>query len=365
MTSVTVGLVIGEVAARILVDPVDYLEASLVADSILAYRIEPNSAGHDAWGFRNQTVPSAARVVTIGDSQTYGVNAPLSGSWPYHLQTLLGEPVYNLSLGGYGPLEYLHLLHDKAARLQPEIVIVGLYFGNDLKDAYALAHYVPYWHEWAYSEPSESTGTGGAEEPVPLLGTVQNTLASKSVLYGLLRLHLRRPIRFVGRRVSNTPPSADETWDERFPWVDPANPKVRTSFTPQRRFEVLDQSDPTIAEGLLITKDALLAIDSSARANAWDLLVVLIPTKEAVYYDHLRSLGDSLPRTLHELFDQERQVKEQVVAFLESNGIRYVDTSEHLKRAVALHIPIYPTHRGGHPNSAGYRAIAEAIHAVF
>ena len=40
---------------------------------------------HDILGFRNYSVPRVADVVTIGDSQTYGNNAFLSGNWPSNL----------------------------------------------------------------------------------------------------------------------------------------------------------------------------------------------------------------------------------------------------------------------------------------
>ena len=272
----------------------------------------------------------------------------------------MGEPVYNLGVGGYGPLEYLHLLRERASQFRPEVVIVGLYFGNDLKDAYDAAHYVPYWHEWAYSEAGGSPKAKGVEKPELFLGGLRSILVRRSVLYGLVKLHLAGPMRSLrGRKqAASVPP------ERQFFWVDPAKTKVRTAFTPQRRLEVLDQNDPTIAEGLLITKDALLAISTYVRSVGGDLLVALIPTKEEVYCDYLRSLGNSLPRTFQDLCDQERKVRAELAMFFEIKGIRYVDTSQRLKEAVALHIPIYPRDGNGHPSAAGYRAIAEAIYAA-
>jgi hypothetical protein len=129
--SVVTSLAAGEGLARLLVNPVNYLEPYLFKDEVLGHKIEPNSSGHDSWGFRNKTVPKSAKIITIGDSQTYGVSAAAKHSWPATLQELRDESVYNLSLGGYGPAQYYYLLNSKALVLEPRLVIVGFYFGND------------------------------------------------------------------------------------------------------------------------------------------------------------------------------------------------------------------------------------------
>src|SRR5262249_19883213 len=130
--STLISLAIGEIVIRMLVNPGDFLEPYLVDDDILVYKLTPNSSGHDSWGFRNKRVPASAKIVTIGDSQTYGVSASAGNSWPSQLQKLMKEDVYNLSLGGYGPVQYYYLLKNRAIDLRPRIIIVGFYFGNDL-----------------------------------------------------------------------------------------------------------------------------------------------------------------------------------------------------------------------------------------
>jgi lysophospholipase L1-like esterase len=44
-------------------------------------------------------VADSAKIVTIGDSQAYGVSASAGNSWPAKLQKLMKADVYNLSLG--------------------------------------------------------------------------------------------------------------------------------------------------------------------------------------------------------------------------------------------------------------------------
>jgi hypothetical protein len=124
VSSLSVGLLLLELISRIIIEPVNFLRPQLIDDAILGHAIKPTSGGHDAWGFRNQIVPASATIVTIGDSQTYGVSAAGRDSWPAILSELSKQRVYNLSLGGYGPVQYFHLLTSKAIKLNPQFVVV-------------------------------------------------------------------------------------------------------------------------------------------------------------------------------------------------------------------------------------------------
>src|SRR5215472_7496440 len=115
--SISICLITMEFLLRIVFYPVDYLEPYLVEDDLLGVKVKPHSSGHDSWGYRNKLVPTSADIVTIGDSQTYGISATAADSWPAKLHQLIHKDVYNLSLGGYGPLEYLYLLENKAFKL--------------------------------------------------------------------------------------------------------------------------------------------------------------------------------------------------------------------------------------------------------
>ena len=112
-------------------------------DETLRYRVEPYTAAHDGWGYRNRYVPDRADIVAIGDSQTYGTSALAKYSWPSTLKRVTGREVYNLSLGGYGPAEYFYLMEHKALLLKPDLIIAGFYLGNDLADTYTAVYTVP------------------------------------------------------------------------------------------------------------------------------------------------------------------------------------------------------------------------------
>src|SRR5215831_14690971 len=155
LISITVSVAAAELAARIFLDPVDYLKPTLVADDYLNHRVMAHTGGHDAWGFRNRKVPHSADIVCIGDSMTYGVAARARDSWPAALAKLRGDTTYNMALGGYGPIQYLHLLRTRAKELHPKIAIVGLYPGNDLMDAYNMVRSNKNWSEYKTGDFSD------------------------------------------------------------------------------------------------------------------------------------------------------------------------------------------------------------------
>ena len=107
----------------------------LLSDARLGYRIAPNAPGHDANGFRNAAVPSHAEIVALGDSQTWGLNAEQADAWPQALARANGRSIYSMGVLGYGPVQYL-VLTPQALDFSPRVVVIGLYLGNDLYDAY-------------------------------------------------------------------------------------------------------------------------------------------------------------------------------------------------------------------------------------
>jgi hypothetical protein len=115
------------------------IENNLIKDPVLGLKLAPNAQGHDANGFRNDTVFQHVDIVALGDSQTWGVNVERQDAWPQQLSKMSGRSVYNMGLGGFGPVQY-RVLTPQALRLTPKVIIAGLYLGNDIYDAYNMAY---------------------------------------------------------------------------------------------------------------------------------------------------------------------------------------------------------------------------------
>lgn len=58
----------------------------------------PEHPDHDARGFRNREALDRARVVVLGDSQTYGTGVSREAAWPARLNELVTGDVYSMAL---------------------------------------------------------------------------------------------------------------------------------------------------------------------------------------------------------------------------------------------------------------------------
>lgn len=80
------------------------------------------------------------RVLVVGDSLTFGQGVLDEQAWPAQLGALLraapqaGERwrAINASANGWSPWHYQRYVETQALRFSPDVVVVGLYFGNDM-----------------------------------------------------------------------------------------------------------------------------------------------------------------------------------------------------------------------------------------
>jgi lysophospholipase L1-like esterase len=360
--SLALTLLLGEFVARLVVRPGDFLSTTMVNDPLLGVRIEPHTTGHDALGFRNAEVPHRVGVVAIGDSMTYGINAPREQAWPKQLSKLMGEPVYNMGLGSYGPLQYVHLSGQIVSPLQPRLLLVGFYFGNDLMDAFSVAHQNPHWQDWR--DPSSPTRAHDGRaiqrpgEPRRRFAAVRDWLSRHSVLYAMVRVTLLPAAASWEQRLEVSDASADQY----IVWTDPQDASLTTIFTPRLRLSALDQGLPEVQEGLRITKRVFKTIQTNANAAGAKLTIVLIPTKEKVHCRRYHAtVGPRLSPVMGKLCDAEQSVKEELVRFLSQEGILYVDVAPALEKHIGRGPLLYPRTSDAHPQAAGYDVIARAI----
>ena len=343
-------LILGEVGARLFVNPGDFLLAARRPDPILDYRVEPGAGGHDAWGFRNAEVPEAVDVVVVGDSLTYGFGAPADGAWPAALARISDRSVYNLGHGGYGPLQYRHLVEDRALSLRPTDVVVALYLGNDLLNAYVVGYSLDHWSALRDPErpelevPASARGQGVAR---PFARPAEERraahwLRSHSVLAGMAWKALR------GERSSGVRGRA----------VLDAQGEILTRVDVSQGLATLDLGDPRVAEGLRLTLDSLDVMAAACRARGARLLVVLIPSKASVFREALLRTPDAA--TVERVTANERAAADAIRARLDATGIAYVDVLPDL-RAAATRPGLYPPTANQHPTREGYRVIAEGV----
>ena len=365
-----------------------------IPDARLRYRGNPAFPEHDARGFRNPEALAQAQGVALGDSQTYGTGVRPEDAWPRRLAALRGEPWYGIGFGGYGPPHSL-LLWDEATALEPEIVIEAFYLGNDLFDSFDLVYGHGQLPELRSEDSAMREAIEQAEMAAPLADRVNQHLymgkdpdaaevaaAEKSVgaeavskvslarsvaehskIYGLLRR-----LRFEGaRRMSAADTSEAESWAAAQAFAAAhseycqvfSDGQFQTVFMSEYRLNALDLDDVRIAEGLAIALRAIDRMGERAAARKIRFLVVVIPTKEAVFSDRWASPTPAFER----LADHERRAMALVEAHLQERGIEFLDASAALRASLAAGAQPYPVSQDGHPNAIGHRAIAEAVAA--
>ncbi len=358
--SIILSILIMEGICRIIFDPIDYLQPKLIKNEILGTTIKPYSGGHDAWGYRNKFIPTTADIVAIGDSQTYGISATANDSWPAILQKITGKSVYNLSLGGYNPIQYSYLLENKAIKLNPSLIIVGFYYGNDLAETYSLVYTNDYWKdlrkpEFNIEQPKHNAATNTVKKNnIYKLKNLKNWLGQNCMIFRIaIRSGLGRIALFLEMKKDTPKKEISSIIDKKH--------NIYTSFIPQIRLPALDLDNPIIQEGLRLDLESFIKMNEFCEKENIQFLVALIPTKESVYSKYIEnntSINNS--KIIDDLLANERRVNELVKIHFKEHNIDYIDTLEPLKNSIEKK-QIYPAHINGHPNKNGYEIIATTI----
>lgn len=346
VASICVALVFVEGVLFLSFDRINLQMGTPVVDSKLVLKLEPYSAGHDEWGMRNSRVPGSVPIVAIGDSQTYGVAARAKYSWPAQLARMLGTDVYNMGLGSYGPHQYQVLLEDRALGLAPDIIIVGLYFGNDLHNA-SIYHRVverirrdPEWVPWTTS----------------VRKSIRDFLSEYSTVYKLIA-----NVGVVNAQLILSKYGIYEFPDEFTELLD-EDDGIRTFLTPKKRLIALDRDDGKVERGFGEAMSVLGEMGAVCREQDIELLVLLIPTKETVYRRYVEKHRHALANVdlLEKLLADEEFYFHRSAAALMAFDIDHIDLRQAMSDQLSSQ-SLYPSHDDGHPNRHGYEVIAREV----
>jgi hypothetical protein len=357
LLSCFIGLFLIEGALRLFFNPIDYLKPEIVAHPSLGHKIKSNSAGHDAWGFRNKEIPNETDIVTIGDSQTYGDGAPMEGSWPYLLSMLTGLKVYNLALGGYGPPQYLYLLKEKSLRLNPSQILVGLYCGNDFFNSYEMVYGYDYWKKYMnkeskFSAPQYLTRKVIEANNPSFLSLIRGWLGGNSILYRKIG-NLIYQVKIVNNKKILK--------DPRFIFFEDPKHNIRTGFKSETRLKEIDFNNPENYEGYRITIEMLSEMRDICEAEGIKFSIVVIPTKSLVFWDLIEKANNNGKfDDIRKIVESELKWRKLIFDEFTLEGIKYIDPLEKMKEAVGR-IKIYHEDLNDHPNQAGYEIIARVV----
>ncbi|HNO78682.1 MAG TPA: hypothetical protein PKN33_11535 [Phycisphaerae bacterium] len=356
----------------------------LIPDVVLGVRGNPEYPGHDSLGFRNAAVLEHPDVVTIGDSQTHSTHEQ---SWPLLHERETGHATYNMGISGWGPAEYLMVL-DAALRKNPKVIVLGLYTGNDIADAYRSVVLRQACYELEMSvypegidaveredlwnaeirsllndriDGRERKKTGG------IFSACRNVLSDHCKLYGLARAIKNSASDHI-QQLFGRGGESDRQWASSVKWSK-RHPKTsvlelnhqRTILTPAYRSALIDMTDERIDAGLKLTFEAISQISKRCKARNVELVVAIIPTKEWVY-DAVIETRREYPG-MKQLMAYESTALESIASFLRGCDIEFLNVGNTLRDCVRSGQQPYPMTTDGHPNAVGNEAIAKAIAA--
>jgi hypothetical protein len=273
-----------------------------------------------------------------------------------------------MAFPGYGPGQHA-LQWPETLALQPRAVVVGFYFGNDLVDVLKEAdgraappHLVDLAQRAAALERDDPIAEKAARfyrrgrETQP----VRAWLVQHVMLYALIH-EVRR--EFTAQSSSPSIQSFERavaaiTPKER-PYLSIVDgPDWRTILNPTYRRLAVDQRDPRILLGFELAVEALESLAARSRAAGVDMLVVLLPTKESVFWPRIR-VPVAHPELREAVLD-EATLSARLVQRLERAGVEVLDLQPVLKAASAQP---YFEDLDGHPSPSGHTIIAERVAA--
>lgn len=327
--------------ARLGDPPRTAVERVRFAPGRMSFGFPCNPGGHYDVDFLRRA-PGERLVVTIGDSFSIGV-VPHALHFTTVCERELGVPVDNMGIVGVGPPEYLDMLVDEALPLDPSVVVVDLFVGND------------------FVFPAETSGAARAlakswlERGSVLLWIVPKRLAR---VFEERRLRSRQGGRIAVVQGQETHESG--ALEETYPWI--ADPMLEVDTFSEPAYLAVEQRRAR-ETGFLTAGDLeplhRVLLEMKRAAGPIPLCVMLIPDEFQIEDGVWEMVRDSEPERQ---LDRDRPQK-LILPWLEANGIPCLDLTPILRGVEPLedgqrhlfHL------RDTHFNARGNRVVGEAL----
>lgn len=289
-------------------------------------RIQTNSRGlrdHEVGKKGGKTL----RILGLGDSFTFGAGVKLEDSYLKVLERALQRPplgqseveVINAGVSGYGPEHHLQFLKENMSSLEPDVVTIGFYVGNDVDDRIAKNFYLE--DGWLYQQRKRH----GIKSLV--LYPVNNVLERHSHAFVFVRTRLDTLLWRVGLRPYYVPEVFRQEYDDH------------------------------MVQSWDFTSRTLQDLAALAAQHGAKLLVVIIPTDFQVYPDvwkRYSEIYDLSPESI-DLSKPQTLLRE----FGDRFGVQVLDLLPAFKKESARKSLFFPI--DGHWNEDGHRLAGEQI----
>lgn len=284
--------------------------------------IQTTSHGLGDIGFRDLQTRAPFDAIAIGDSFTFCDDVPVETCWVRLLGQRTSLSIASLGISGFSTLAEARVLEHYGIRLRPRLVFLGL-FPNDFNDNLRFA-------EWLTSDNPDFWEWRKAREG---RGAIRGWLATHSIAYRLVDAAFRSRDDKVFRYKKNG---------------------LSFLLRTDRWISDTEQENERL-EGWRLMQQALLDMERNAAAIGAQLMVILIPSKEEVYWNVVR---EDLPAAVEEI-DRPLGL---VAEFCEENEIPVCDLRPAFEREAESYRQLY-LRVSGHWNDAGNTLAADTVAA--
>ena len=287
-------------------------------------RVRTTSYGLGDIGFRDLGAHPPFDMITVGDSFTFCDDVPVESCWVRQLADVTQRAIATLGVSGYSTLAEARMLDRYGRQLKPRLVLLGL-FANDFNDNLEFDEWMRSGTDdfWSWRRKKEGQGDLG------------HWLAKHSMTYRLMdaALHAHKQTSYAYKQGNLDLVFRTDRW-----WLPASG--ARQARERERGWQLMQQG--------------LLDMRASAAAVEANLVVVLIPTKEEVYWDIVRpSMTDGGTAAVDHPLDVVRD-------FCIAQGIHYCDLTSAMQAEARRGRQLY-LRVSGHWNDDGNALAAATI----
>lgn len=283
-------------------------------------------------------------IVSVGDSFTWCLAVDQDQTWTSNLSKLTGLSSYNLGKTGVGLYEYLQILKTFGLKKEPRFVVLSVYGGNDLRDAYK------------YDAYKRNTKQEAPKETRLLLSAVEY-FTERSYAISLLRSLIVADFIIPPTKLSRT--------DVEFRY-SLMSKELELSFNEENT----DKDEVVFAKKLMNNDISLNLFDNALKAFVklgmdYDFtpIVVYIPSAHIAYKKHVL-FND--PKIKNVMFEFDQLQRTYFAEMAKNLGYVYNDLTPALQLSIeslGLDELLY-FRRNLHLTSLGHQEVAKAINTT-
>ncbi len=313
----------------------------------------------DEQGFCNSEASPYDRdsisLITIGDSFTFCTTSDPAQTWTAELQESLAVDAYNLGSPAKGLYEYLQILKTYGLKKNPDVVIMAVYEGNDLRDA---VRYHAFKDNQGVQAKKSASDCGQGKVCRLYMSLLNSRLGNVSYAFNTALVSVR-----LARGAGYNKAASLEALPDFTYYLD-AEGVEQVVMNPHDT----DVDEVLHAQRLLADEISLAAFDQAlndfttlAQAYAFTPVILYIPSAHTAYAEVVTFADPEVGDEVAQLSTAQRSY---FAAKTDEIGIQFIDVTEsiqvqaktYLEKEILLYYP-----ENVHLTNAGHRLVAEIV----